>query len=66
MTAAKPVIAVLGAGSWGTALAVLLARNGYRTLFWGHDAARQARLAHERENARYLPGIASVEVAIVD
>jgi glycerol-3-phosphate dehydrogenase (NAD(P)+) len=57
MTAAKPVIAVLGAGSWGTALAVLVARNGYRTLFWGHDAARQANLARERENARYLPGI---------
>jgi glycerol-3-phosphate dehydrogenase (NAD(P)+) len=57
MTVAKPVIAVLGAGSWGTALAVLIARNGYRTLLWGHDAARQARLAHDRENARYLPGI---------
>jgi glycerol-3-phosphate dehydrogenase (NAD(P)+) len=53
----KPVIAVLGAGSWGTALAVLLARNGFQTLLWGHDAARQARLAHERENARYLPGV---------
>lgn len=57
MTAANPVIAVLGAGSWGTALAVLIARNGYRTLIWGRDAAHQARLAHERENARYLPGI---------
>src|SRR4030042_3862272 len=57
MTAAKPVSAVLGAGSWGTALAVLIARNGYNTLLWGHDAARQARLAHERENARYLPGV---------
>lgn len=54
---AKPVIAVLGAGSWGTALAVLIARNGYRTLFWGHDPARQAQLAHARENARYLPGV---------
>jgi len=57
MTAAKPVIAVLGAGSWGTALAVLIARNGHRTLLWGHDAARQAQLAHERENNRYLPGV---------
>ena len=57
MTADKPSIAVLGAGSWGTALAVLIARNGYRTLLWGHDAARQALLAHERENARYLPGV---------
>ena len=53
----KPVIAVLGAGSWGTALAVLLARNGFPVLLWGHDAAHQARLAHDRENARYLPGI---------
>lgn len=50
-------IAVLGAGSWGTALAVLLAGNGYRTLLWGHDAARMARLAHERSNAAYLPGV---------
>jgi glycerol-3-phosphate dehydrogenase (NAD(P)+) len=54
---AKPAIAVLGAGSWGTALAVLIARNGYHTLLWGHDAARQAQLAHARENARYLPGV---------
>jgi len=57
MAAVKPVIAVLGAGSWGTALAVLIAHNGYRTFLWGHDAARQARLVHERENARYLPGV---------
>jgi glycerol-3-phosphate dehydrogenase (NAD(P)+) len=53
----KHVIAVLGAGSWGTALACLLAGNGYRTLLWGHDPARMAQLAHARENARYLPGI---------
>ena len=51
-------IAVLGAGSWGTALAVVLARNGYSSFLWGHDAARMARLAHERVNALYLPGIA--------
>jgi glycerol-3-phosphate dehydrogenase (NAD(P)+) len=56
MSNAKPVIAVLGAGSWGTALAVLIARNGYPVLLWGHDPARMAALAHERENSRYLPG----------
>jgi len=50
----KPVIA-LGAGSWGTALALLLARNGHAVLLWGHDAARMARLAHERCNAEHLP-----------
>ena len=50
-------IAVLGAGSWGTALAIVLARGGHRVLLWGHDAAHIAWLAHERCNTRYLPGI---------
>lgn len=50
-------VAVLGAGSWGTALAVVLARNGSDVTLWGHDAARLALLAHERCNARYLPGV---------
>lgn len=51
------MVAVLGAGSWGTALAVLLARNGYRVCLWGHDAEALERLARERENRRYLPDI---------
>ncbi len=55
--AAKAPIAILGAGSWGTALAILVARNGNPALFWGRDAARLARMAHERENAVYLPGV---------
>ena len=49
-------IAVLGAGSWGTALALLLAGNGYPVLFWGKDSARMARMAHDNENSVYLPG----------
>ncbi len=53
----KPPVAVLGAGSWGTALAMLIARNGRTTYLWGHDSARMANMAHERENSRYLPGI---------
>lgn len=53
----KPGIAVLGAGSWGTALGILLARNGYPVQLWGHDAAHCARLARARENAVFLPGI---------
>ncbi len=50
-------IVVLGAGSWGTALAILLARNGQSTLLWGRDAKFMAELAHARLNARFLPGI---------
>jgi glycerol-3-phosphate dehydrogenase (NAD(P)+) len=52
-----PGIAVLGAGSWGTALAVLLARNGHRCVLWGHHRDHIAQLAASRTNARYLPGI---------
>jgi glycerol-3-phosphate dehydrogenase (NAD(P)+) len=51
----RPAIAVLGAGSWGTALAVHLARTGHRTVLWGRDAAGAERMARERRNSRYLP-----------
>jgi glycerol-3-phosphate dehydrogenase (NAD(P)+) len=47
-------IAVLGAGSWGTALAIQCARAGRRTRLWGRDAAHVATLARERRNQRYL------------
>ncbi len=59
MTAASAPtpVAVLGAGSWGTALAILLARNGFRTLLWGHDPARVAQMVRERCNQRYLPSV---------
>ncbi len=58
MSAAKKhAIVVLGAGSWGTALALLLVRNGYAASLWGNDPAGQARLEQERENRAYLPGI---------
>jgi len=50
-------ILVAGAGSWGTALAIHLARNGHATVLWGHDAGHIARLAHARRNERYLPGV---------
>jgi glycerol-3-phosphate dehydrogenase (NAD(P)+) len=53
----KPEIGVLGAGSWGTALAMLVARNGYPTVLWGHDAAEVAPLARDHRNDRFLPGI---------
>jgi glycerol-3-phosphate dehydrogenase (NAD(P)+) len=46
---------VLGAGSWGTALAIQLARVGLPTLLWGRDAKHLAELAHDRRNVRYLP-----------
>ena len=51
-------IAVLGAGSWGTALAALMARHGHAVTLWGRDAAVAAAIDQQHENTRYLPGIA--------
>ncbi len=53
----QPSIAVLGAGSWGTALAILLARNGCRALLWGHEPEHMHALASERRNRQFLPEI---------
>ena len=48
-------IAVLGAGSWGTALAIQVARSGRATRLWGRDGAQLRAMSAERRNARYLP-----------
>jgi len=50
-------VAVLGAGSWGTALAVSLARKGIATRLWGRDPEQIVQMAQERRNSRYLPQI---------
>ena len=49
--------AVLGAGGWGTALAVLWAKCGNDVVLWGHNPERAAQLQETRENAGYLPGV---------
>ena len=53
----RPIV-VLGAGSWGTALAIQFARGGGPTVLWGRAEDEPERLARERENVRYLPGAA--------
>lgn len=53
--AALSQIAVLGAGSWGTALAIQFARASRPTILWGRDGAHLAELQRERRNVRYLP-----------
>lgn len=53
-----PRFAVLGAGSWGTALALLLARNGHPVSLWAHRQAHVDAIKAEGENRRYLPGCA--------
>ncbi len=50
-------ILVVGAGSWGTALAILLAGNGVPTLLWGREADQFPDWNRARCNTRFLPGI---------
>ncbi|WP_456407579.1 NAD(P)H-dependent glycerol-3-phosphate dehydrogenase [Thiolapillus sp.] len=57
MPATGSKISVLGAGSWGTALGILLARHGHQVSLWGHMADEIATLERDRENRHYLPGI---------
>lgn len=50
-------IGVLGAGSWGTALAALLAGNDQRTLLWDRDHEQVAQMRAQGQNPYYLPGV---------
>ena len=45
-----PAVTVLGAGSWGTALAMLLSRNGNQVMLWDRDEDHVRRLAAEKSN----------------
>ena len=60
-------IAVLGAGAWGTALAIALAAK-HDVRLWGRDAAQLASIAATRTNSKYLPGVsldASIRVTAI-
>ncbi|MDO4777428.1 MAG: NAD(P)H-dependent glycerol-3-phosphate dehydrogenase [Cardiobacteriaceae bacterium] len=50
-------LAVLGAGSWGTALALQLARQQHEIALWGHRDGHIEALRQNRENQRFLPGV---------
>jgi glycerol-3-phosphate dehydrogenase (NAD(P)+) len=54
---ARAEIAVLGAGSWGTALAIQCARAGRPARLWGRNRAHVGAMAQERTNKRYLPDV---------
>ncbi|WP_426359536.1 NAD(P)H-dependent glycerol-3-phosphate dehydrogenase [Pseudocolwellia sp. HL-MZ19] len=56
MSVLNKSISVIGAGSYGTALAISLARNGHQTTLWARDPAHIAEMATTRENNKYLPG----------
>lgn len=55
-TQALPAIAILGAGSWGTAIALYLARRGQKVKIWSVEPAEITALLQDKANTRYLPG----------
>jgi glycerol-3-phosphate dehydrogenase (NAD(P)+) len=57
--------AILGAGGWGTALAVLWSKKGNEIILWGHDPERTEKVRTTRENPDYLPGVRLPEIVTV-
>ena len=57
MTTSQTPITVLGAGSYGTALAITFSRNGSPTYLWGHNPDHIAQMQIERQNYRFLPDV---------
>ena len=57
MPESSPSISIIGAGSWGSALALMFARTGKHLTLWGHDSSYLEEIKASRINTRYLPGI---------
>lgn len=57
---------VIGAGSYGTSLAISLARNGANVVIWGHEKQHMDRLEADRANHEFLPGIDFPESLIIE
>ncbi|WP_371187701.1 NAD(P)H-dependent glycerol-3-phosphate dehydrogenase [Thalassotalea maritima] len=66
MTSQTADISVIGAGSYGTALAFCFARNGHKTLLWGRNTEHAAEMRKSRSNERYLPGFTFPDSLIVE
>ena len=60
----KQKVAVLGAGSWGTALSMVLDENGHDVRLWGNDPKQIKEINEQHTNEHYLPG-AKLSEAIV-
>ena len=53
----KKTVAVIGSGGWGTAISTLLVRCGYNVNLWSYLKEESERLAQDKENKAFLPGI---------
>ena len=57
MTDCKSALSVIGAGSYGTSLAVSVASKGLQVTLWDRKAERVLQMQQKRENSTYIPGI---------
>ncbi|WP_250547531.1 2-dehydropantoate 2-reductase N-terminal domain-containing protein, partial [Serratia marcescens] len=57
MNTVNASMTVIGAGSYGTALAITLARNGHTVVLWGHNPAQVQTLQQDRCNQAFLPDV---------
>ncbi|MEH7110139.1 MULTISPECIES: NAD(P)H-dependent glycerol-3-phosphate dehydrogenase [Bacillaceae] len=64
MEGKKAAVAVLGAGSWGTALAMVLADNGHEVRLWSHDEEQVKEINQFHTNKKYLPEIILPELIV--
>ena len=62
----SPGVTVLGSGSWGTALAVLLCQNFRRVVLWGRNADAIEAMVQDRCNRRYLPDVPFPDNLVVE
>ncbi|CNH84737.1 NAD(P)H-dependent glycerol-3-phosphate dehydrogenase [Yersinia aldovae] len=66
MNTTSASMTVIGAGSYGTALAITLARNGHNVVLWGHDPKHIQVLQHDRCNQAFLPDVPFPETLLLD
>ena len=50
-------ISVIGSGGWGTAIALLLSKNGHEVCLWSYKKEESENLQRDRENKEFLPGV---------
>ena len=66
MNSVNASMTVIGAGSYGTALAITLARNGHSVVLWGHNPEQIQKMQHDRCNQAFLPGVTFPDTLLLE